>query len=93
MSDAPKVPAVRLAADLNNVPVQIVDGVQTFGMIGGTINITLVTNRIGVRENGDAFDEFIVAARLRFDPVVGKMIRDAIDSQLTLLSAPTQKAN
>lgn len=74
------------------VPVRIVDGVAAVGVLNGTINLTLVTNRIS-HDGERAKNDFVVAARLRMDLQVARFIRDQLNTQIALLEAPKDKAN
>lgn len=85
--------ANKLTIDPDNVSVRIIDGIVNFGILGATINMTLATNRIRVTAEGKLDNDYVIAARLRFDPNVGRLIRDAIDAQLKLFGAPEGKAN
>ena len=84
---------VNLPIDPEAVPVRIIDRVVNFGILGTTINMTLATNRMAIVGGGRIQNEFIIAARLRFDPRIGRIIRDAINSQLKLIETPKGNAN
>lgn len=79
-------------ADPDNIPVRAVDNLAALGVIGGTINMTLVTNRIS-NDGEKAVNDFIVAARLRLSLEVARFIRDELTKQIDLLSPPEGKAN
>lgn len=70
--------------DPDCVAVRHVTGVitQVFGK-GSTIAMTLVTDRMGVTVSGGTFTDNIVAARLRFDFDVARLIRDHLDAHLS----------
>ena len=79
--------------DPNNVPVQVIDQIAAFGIVGGSVHLSLATNRTSTDEGGSPIDDLIVAARLRLAPHIAKQLRDAIDRQLVLTSRPTGSAN
>lgn len=78
--------------DPDNVPVRFVDGVSAFGWINSTINVTLVTNRVS-NDGEKAVNDFIVAARLRFDITLAKFLRDRLNEQIALLETTVERPN
>lgn len=79
-------------SDPESVPVRIVDAVAAIGVLNGTINMTLVTNRVG-HDGQRPQNDFVVAARLRMDLNVARFIRDQLNAQIALLETPEDKAN
>lgn len=80
--------------DPENVPVRVVNGIPQFGVIGSLVSLTLTTDRIGFGADGKLKSEMVVAARLRFDLEMARILRDVLNSQIELLSPPTNdKAN
>jgi hypothetical protein len=61
------------------------DGVATFGVQGGVIQIELAANSI-VPEGAETRSELLVVAHLRCGPAAAKAIRDAIDRALEMPS-------
>lgn len=84
----PVVPRFGIPIDPNNVPVQTINRISTLDYFGSVIAMTLSTDRVGFDENGNVKPEMIVAARLRFDLEMAKIIRDALDRQIAVLTAP-----
>ena len=76
--------------DPDCIPVRVINRIDTVGHIGGLIDICLSTGRF-VEGQKDA--EFTVAARLRFDVEMARIIRNALDSQLALMAEPDGKPN
>ncbi|MBV8566601.1 MAG: hypothetical protein JO273_14205 [Methylobacteriaceae bacterium] len=79
--------------DPHNVPVQVVDQIAAFGLVGGNVHLSLATNRTSTDEGGSPIDDIIIAARLRLAPHIAKQLRDAIDQQLALASKPRGTPN
>lgn len=80
--------------DPDNVPVRVINGMPQIGIIGSVFALTLTTDRIGTKEDGSPKAEMIVAARLRFDVEMARMIRDALDAQIKMLTQPpNERAN
>jgi hypothetical protein len=68
------------------MPVKIYcDGVATFGVQGGVLQIELAANTI-VPDGAGTKSEFLVVAHLRCAPEAAKAIRDAIDRALEIPS-------
>lgn len=93
MTDDPK----QVIADPDCVPVRHVTGVITnlFGD-GRTMAMNLVTDRMGIHQDGSTYQDLIVVARLRFDLGVAQRIRDQIDVHLSGITSrmhPDQKPN
>jgi hypothetical protein len=61
------------------------DGVATFGVQGGVLQIELAANTI-VPDGAGTKSEFLVVAHLRCAPEAAKAIRDAIDRALEIPS-------
>ncbi|MCJ2067247.1 hypothetical protein MKK75_00225 [Methylobacterium sp. J-030] len=93
-SDAPPVVAADVP-DPDQVPVRHVSG--AFSVItGGTIMLNLMSDRLGMRLDGTLYTDPIIAARLRMDLEMARLIRDQLDAHLSGLSAtrsPDQKPN
>lgn len=80
--------------DPENIPVRVVNGAPQIGVIGSLIAITLTTDRIGFDANGKVQSEMVVAARLRFDLEMARILRDILNTQIELLTpAPKDKPN
>jgi hypothetical protein len=76
-------------ADPNCVPVLYVTGVFSNIFNGQTIAMNLITDRLAMYLDGSGGNDIIVAARLRFDLVTARIIRDQLDAHLSgLTKAP-----
>lgn len=89
MSDHPIQPIT----DPDNVPVRVVNGMAQIGIIGGLVAITLTTARVGIGTDGKPNPDVIIAARLRFDLEMARIIRDKLSEHIALLKPPETKAN
>lgn len=81
-----------LPSDPDNVPVRTVN-LAVSNIIGGVVAVTLLTDRIGFRDDGSARIDMVVAARLRFDLQMAKVIRDQLNAQIAMLEKPEGQAN
>ncbi len=86
-------PTKFILADPDNVPTRTVDTVGTLARVNGQIYLTLGTNRGGQDDNGQFVDAFVVAARLRLNIDVARVIRDVLDVQIKQQMAPPTKPN
>ncbi len=85
---------VYVVTDPDNVPVKVVNAVAQYGVIGSLVSLTLTTARSSFSPDGKVEPDMVVAARLRFDLEVARILRDRIDAQIKLLTAPPKtKAN
>jgi hypothetical protein len=64
------------------------DGVATFGVQGGVLQIELAANTI-VPDGAGTKSEFLVVAHLRCAPEAARAIRDAIDRALEMPGGET----
>ena len=81
--------------DPDQVPVRHVTGAVSV-LSGGTIMLTLVTDRLGLRLDGGTYGDPIIAARLRFDIDMARRIRDQLGAHISGLTAaqpPNTKPN
>lgn len=86
-------PSQLTIGDPDNIPVRVVNGVPHFGVIGSLIALTLTTARVSFVD-GKLEPDLVIAARLRFDLEIAKLLRDNLDSQIRLLTVATDaKAN
>lgn len=96
MSDEPiagaEKPPVLIPADPDDVPVRTVNNVASI-IIGSVVGMTFITDRVGFNEDGSQRPEPVIAARLRFDLELARMIRDQLNVQIDLLTKPEGKAN
>ncbi len=93
MADQPQAQPVYPITDPDNVPVRIINGIPQIGPIGGLIALTLSTVRIGFSPEGKIEPDFVLA-RLRLDLDLARQLRDQLDGQIRLLTAPPDvKAN
>ena len=84
----------RRPLDPDNVPVRVVNGIVQVSVVGSLVSMTLTTDRSGSDVQGNFKSEMIVAARLRFDLELARMLRDVLNAQIELLTpAPKDKAN
>jgi hypothetical protein len=73
--------------DPDNIPVRVVNKVEAIATIGSQIDLMLTTSRTNIgTDNAIVFDH-IVAARLRFGLEMARIIRDALDSQIAILTS------
>jgi hypothetical protein len=78
--------------DPDNVPVRTVNLAHA-DVIGSVVSLTCMTDRIGYAEDGTFKRDLVIAARLRFDLEIAKIIRDQLDTQIALLSRPPGHPN
>lgn len=86
---APEVP------DPDQVPVRHVSGAVSV-LSGATIMLNITSDRLGMRADGSLFPDPIIAARLRMDLNMARLIRDQLDAHISGLTAampPDQKPN
>jgi len=80
--------------DPDNVPVRVINGVAQYGVVGSVVSLTLTTARYSFAPDGKIEPDMVIAARLRFDLEVARIIRDRLDAQIEKLTAPPKaKAN
>jgi len=79
--------------DPDNIPVKVVNGMPQYGVLGGLVVMTLTTARIGVGADGAPNPDMVIAARLRFDLEMAIAMRNALNSQIDLLSGRKIKPN
>lgn len=87
------MPNAIVPTDPDEIPVRVVNGVSTIGLIGSLIDLTLFTTRFVAAEEGKPNSEHVVAARIRFDLEMAKATRGALDTQIALLAKPDGQAN
>ncbi len=96
MPDTPLDPELpkplRLPTDPDNIPVRTINQATSL-ILGSVVAMTLITDRVGFDADGSARPDPVIAARLRFDLEIAKIIRDQLDVQIGLLSKPEGKAN
>lgn len=76
-----------LISDPDNVPVRVINGSYCTS-IGSNISLTLNTLRVAFNDKGEVENNRVIAARLRFDLEIAKILRDQLDSVISLLTAP-----
>lgn len=88
MTDNTERPKFIPDIDPGNVPIQTINGAQMHGFPGSQFAVTLKT--LGWRQtpNGDYEAVNIIAARLRFDLEMARIIRDQLNEAINVLTAP-----
>ena len=84
---APKMPKRVLVADPDNVPVRVINDCA-LDYIGSLFALTLVSNRLAPDEGGVMRGDLVIAARLRFDIEIAKLMRAKLDAQIAALTKP-----
>lgn len=80
--------ALHVYVDPPGINAVTVHGIVFSGYFASQFSVVLGTAINRVRENGETYVETAVCARLRFDLDMAKMIRDQLDKQIALLTAP-----
>jgi hypothetical protein len=89
----PKPDAVPLFVDPDNVPIRVVNQFSLHGVSGSQLDVTFSTLRITPYSDGNSRRDMVVAARLRFDLEMAKIIRDLLDQHIALATAKASRAN
>ena len=82
-----------LVPDPNNVPVIYANLFGGGGTVCDVINFTLCVNRFTPTYQGKSDPDAIIAARLRIDLDTAIVLRNFLNSQIELASAPKGQAN
>lgn len=77
--------------DPDNIPIKLVDNLETIGLVNGLVDLTFSTARFIMGESGRV--EHVIAGRLRMTVDVAKALRDHLDRQIRLMSHPCGGAN
>jgi hypothetical protein len=80
-------------SDPDNIPVRVVNAVTAVVVTGGAIHLELATARVKPLPDGKIEPDYVVAARLRFNLEMARVLRDTINKQIALLTPPDSKAN
>ncbi len=88
----PTAPLREFPTDPNNEPVKSING-AVLSIMGSVVTLTATTNRIAWKPDGVRINDPIIAARLRFDLEIARIIRDQLDIQIGLLTKPQSQVN
>ncbi|MBS7543032.1 hypothetical protein [Ancylobacter oerskovii] len=79
--------------DPDNIPVRVINWLPQIGIVGNSIALTLTTDRGGFTSEGKHQVYMVVAARLRMDREMARILRDALTTHIDLLTPPPNKGN
>jgi hypothetical protein len=85
-----EIPEVRIAPESSVAPFIYFDGVPTFGIRNGAIQIELAANTIVPEGKGVKID-VVMTAHLRCSPAAARGLRETIDKALALLQQGQQQ--
>jgi hypothetical protein len=89
MNDETKPAGIKIAAGSSEqAPFIYFDGVATFGVHHGAIQIELVANAL-MPESGGVRTDVLVTAHIRCSPTAAADLRQAIDKALNMLNLPS----
>lgn len=73
--------------DFETLPVQKIDAIASHGVVGKVALITFVTKQIGITDDAMMKVESVIGERLTFDLKMARELRDALDEQISFLTA------
>lgn len=82
-----------LVLDPHVVPVTFANIFAGGGTVNNVINFTLCVNRFTPTYDGPVDPDAVVAARIRIDLNTAVAMKNFLQSQIELLTAPQEKAN
>ncbi|WP_157861894.1 hypothetical protein [Methylobacterium sp. Leaf361] len=93
MSDDPKPASPKLVPlrEPEHVPVRVVNRAISIDWIGSQFDVVLGTTMIGVTPSGEPEEQMVIAARLRFDLEMARILHDRLTHAIGAVTPPPKE--
>lgn len=90
---SPEVASRLKFVDPEHVPVRVVNAIPHMSYVGTLVDLTLGTHQIGVQPDGSLAPETVIAARIRFDLEMARILHLELGRLLATLTKPEGPTN